>query len=134
MTAQPLILVVDDDVDFLELTRNVLEREGYRVACCAQAREALAKMAEDPPDLIVTDLMMESLDTGFSFSRQIRDDPRFAALPIILVTAAGSARGFDFRPQTTDDLAAMRVDAFLEKPIVPKKFLKKVAELLAAGR
>jgi CheY-like chemotaxis protein len=127
----PLIMVVDDDVDFLDLNRTVLEKAGYRVACFVDPGEALARMASDRPDLVITDLMMASLDRGFSFSRQIKDDPRYRDVPIIVVTAAGSQRGFDFAPRTPEDLAAMRVDAFFSKPLVPKTLVSKIELLLA---
>ena len=83
-----------------------------------------------PQDVRITDLMMASLDAGFSLSSQIRQDPRSAGIPIILVTAAGSQRGFDFRPRTAEDLAAMNVDAFFEKPVSTKALLSKVRELI----
>jgi len=127
---QPTIMLVDDDIDFLDLNRHVLERAGYRVVCSVARSEALASLAKEKPDLIITDLMMESLDTGFAFSRQIREDPTFRDIPIIIVTAVGSQLGFDFRPKTQDDLLAMRTDAFFEKPVAAKRLLAKIEELL----
>ena len=133
-TDKQLVMVVDDDVDFLNLYREMLERAGYEVVCCSELQAAFASVVERRPDLIITDLMMESLDAGFSLSRQIKEDPVLCGIPVIIVTAAGSQRGFDFRPRSEADLAAMRVDAFLEKPVSPKNLLAKVAELLAQGR
>jgi chemosensory pili system protein ChpA (sensor histidine kinase/response regulator) len=130
----PLVMIVDDDLDFLELTKQVLEKGGYRTACFSDPRDAFDSLAAERPDLILTDLMMESLDTGFSFSRQVKEDARFRDIPIVIITAASSQRGFDFRPTTSDDLAAMRVDAFFEKPVDPKPLLKKLEELLASHR
>jgi CheY-like chemotaxis protein len=132
MEPQPLIVLVDDDIDFLDLNKRVLEKGGYRAACFSDAEQAIRAMAAEAPRLIISDLMMESLDTGFAFSRRLREDARFKHIPIVIVTAAGSQRGFDFRPRTAEDLAAMRVDAFLEKPVSPKMLLAKVEELLAA--
>jgi len=126
----PLILVVDDDIDFQELTRHVLEKVGYRVLCCSDSDEALRQCERSKPALIITDLMMASLDSGFSLSRRIRDDLGATDTPIILVTAVGSQKGFDFRPRTAEDLAAMRVDAYFDKPVAPKTLLAKVKELL----
>jgi CheY-like chemotaxis protein len=126
----PLILLVDDDADFLEINRHILEARGYRVVCAEDPDAALAALQRARPRLIVTDLMMKSLDSGFSFARQVKDDPRYADLPVIIVTAASSACGFDFKPRTPDDLAAMRVDAYFDKPVPPAAFLQKVAELI----
>jgi CheY-like chemotaxis protein len=61
--------------------------------------EALERMAREKPRLVITDLMMKALDTGFSFSRQIKFDPRFRDVPIILVTAALSQRGLAIQPR-----------------------------------
>ena len=133
-TESPLVMIVDDDLDFLELTTQVLEKGGYRTACFSDPRDAFDALAGERPDLILTDLMMESLNTGFSFSRQVKDDARFRDIPIVIITAASSQRGFDFRPTTDEDLAAMRVEAFLEKPVAPKPLLRKLEELLASHR
>jgi len=100
MTANrpPLIVIVDDDYDFLEINRMILERAGYRVTTASEPGEALAKMENEKPDLIITDLMMTNLDSGFSFSSTIKSDPRFAGVPIIISTSVSSALGLDFRP------------------------------------
>ncbi len=126
----PLILLVDDDVDFLEINRLILEPKGYRVACCSSPDEAWKRMERERPDLIITDLMMNNLDAGFSFSRRIKDDARFRDVPVVIATAVSSERGFDFRPQTPAELAAMCVDAYFDKPIRPPALLAKVEELL----
>ena len=128
----PLVMVVDDDLDFLEICRHVLESGGYRVACCTDADVALKQMASEKPDLVISDLMMKSLDAGFLFVKEVRDDARFRTLPAIIISGVGSQRGYDFAPRTAEDLAAMRVDAFLTKPITPDKLLAKVRELVGS--
>jgi CheY-like chemotaxis protein len=130
---QALILIVDDDFDFIEINRHILETAGYRVAAAAEPAEALAKMTPEPPDLIITDLMMTTIDAGFSFSRAIKEDPRFADIPIIISTSVSSVLGLDFRPRTADDLARMHIDAYFDKPLPPDALLAKVRELLGAA-
>ncbi len=134
MPDRPAIVIIDDDVDFLDINRRILEAAGYRVVTFSEARPALASMAADKPALIISDLMMANLDSGFSLCKQIKDDPRLADVPIILATAASSQLGLDFRPRTPADLAAMRVDAYFDKPIPPNVLLAKVAELLGRQR
>jgi CheY-like chemotaxis protein len=129
---QPLILIVDDDYDFLEINRMILERAGYRVVTAAEPQQALAKMAKEKPDLVISDLMMTSLDSGFSFARAIKEDPRYADVPVILSTSVSSAMGLDFRPRSAEETAQMNVDAYFDKPLVPAKLLAKIEELLAA--
>lgn len=123
------ILLVDDDRDFLEMNRGVLEAHGYRVRCAADPRAALAAAESERPDLVVTDLMMDRLDAGFSLARAIKE--RHPDVPVILVTAVAVQRGFDFRPRGPLDLAAMHADAYFDKPVDPAALTAKVAELLA---
>ncbi|MBM4084693.1 MAG: response regulator [Planctomycetes bacterium] len=125
-----IIMLVDDDPDFLEMNQHILEGAGYAVQCCADPQTALQKMAGQRPSLVVTDLMMKSLDAGFSFARQIKQHARLKDVPVVIVTAVSSQRGFDFRPRTADELAAMCADAFFEKPVAPETLLNKVRELL----
>jgi CheY-like chemotaxis protein len=128
---RPLILLVDDDADFVEMNRHVLEARGYRVAVAHDPAEAVTVIAERPPDLVITDLMMSDLDSGFAFARGIKENPRTKETPVIIVTSVSSQMGFDFRPRTPDDLAAMHVDAYFDKPVPPQALLEKIQSLLA---
>ncbi len=131
MTAeQALILIVDDDYDFLEINRHILERAGFRVATAASPTQAMDRVAAETPDLVITDLMMSEVDSGFSLSRRLRDDPRTAAVPIIMSTSVTTALGLDFTPHSADDLASMKVDAYFDKPLDPVALVAKVRELL----
>lgn len=125
-----LILLVDDDHDCLEVSRMTLEAAGYRVVACYGPDEALAEMQHSRPDLIITDLMMNALDAGFSFARRVREDARYQAVPVIVLTAVGRQLGLDFRPRSREDLQAMHVDAYLDKPARPDTLLATVRELL----
>jgi CheY-like chemotaxis protein len=129
-SSQPLILLVDDDTDFLDISKRVLEGAGYRVVCAMGPQEALERTRKEMPALIISDLMMTSLDSGFSLSRQVKSDLNLTGVPVIIATAASSQRGFDFSPRTPEELSAMAADAFFNKPIDPKALLEKVRELL----
>jgi CheY-like chemotaxis protein len=123
-----LILLVDDDRDFLEQNRGVLAAAGYRVSCFSDPQEALQAAGREPPDLVISDLMMKALDSGFSLAREVKS--RFPGVPVILVTAAASQRGFDFSPRGSEDLAAMNAEAFFDKPVAPERLIAKVRDLL----
>lgn len=129
--AKAFILLVDDDRDFIEINRHVLEPAGYDVVGVEDPQQALASMAERTPDLVITDLMMSNLDSGFSLARQIKEDERFRNVPIVIVTGVSHQAGFDFRPRTDADLRAMHADAFFTKPVKPRELLDRVAALLS---
>jgi CheY-like chemotaxis protein len=129
---QPLILIVDDDFDFLEMNRFILEGAGYRVVTATNPDEAETRIDAEAPDLVITDLMMTSIDAGFTFAGRVKSDPRTAGVPIIISTSVSSALGLDFHPESPDDLAAMNVDAYFDKPIDAQALLAEVARLLAA--
>lgn len=125
-----LVWLIDDDPDCLEIGRRALEGVGYQVVCYATPGEALARKGERPV-AIVTDLMMHELDAGFSFARQVRDDPCLSTVPIIVTTAIEQRLGLDFCPRTDADLAAMKVDAFLPKPATGASLKGIIDKLLA---
>jgi CheY-like chemotaxis protein len=126
------ILLVDDDYDFLELTRMILERAGFRVVTAAEPQQALEKMAKEKPDLVISDLMMTSLDSGFSFARSIKENPDYRGIPVIITTSVSSALALDFRPRSDVDMAEMHIDAYFDKPPDPTRLLAKIAELLGS--
>jgi len=130
----PLVLVVDDDRDFLGMTRVVLETGGYRVACALDRKAALEILISDRPHLVITDLMMQSKGAGFLLARKIKETPHCHDVPVIIMTAAGSRIAYDFAPRNAGDLAAMHADAFIEKPGSPEDLLAKVADLLRNKR
>jgi len=123
------VIIVDDDHDFLEMNRRVLVQNGYRVLCCTNYEDALRCIKKHRPSLVVTDLMMDSMDSGFVLSRRIKQDPELQGIAVIIVTAASSRHGFDFKPQTPEELAGMNADAYFDKPLSCPVFLKKVSEL-----
>ena len=129
--SRPKILLVDDDADFLAMNRGVLVRHGYMVDTSSGGEAALGKVRDNPPDLVVTDVMMSSLDSGFTLARALKDHPKTAGIPVIIVTAASSQRGYDFRPRDAVELAALGADAYLDKPVSPDVLLAKVRELLS---
>lgn len=129
----PLIMVVDDDPDFRAMTREVLLSAGYRAACVADHAAALDLMRDLKPQLVITDLMMSALDSGFSLARAIKEDPQLRDTPVIVVTGVAAKLGYDFTPRHLQELAAMRADAFFRKPVLPGDLLAKIAELLGTG-
>ena len=131
---KPLIYVIDDDSDSLEIASRILEKGGLRVLGFSDPADALKEMETRIPDMIVSDLMMDSLHSGFAFSNQVKSDEKTKHVPIVMMTAAGGALGFDFGPRGSEDLKAMNVDAFFNKPLRSEPFLAKIWELLSRSR
>ncbi|MGE0548049.1 MAG: response regulator [Kofleriaceae bacterium] len=93
----PHVLVSDDDAWILRMVATVLEKRGYTVETAVDGEDAMARALANPPDLLITDVMMPKVD-GWSLVRQLRSRPEFAMLPVIFLTALSSEddriRGF----------------------------------------
>ncbi|HET9554588.1 MAG TPA: response regulator [Anaeromyxobacteraceae bacterium] len=88
MTPGQYILVVDDDDDFREALCEVLAEAGYPVAQAPSGEEALARVAEETPGIILLDLKMPGID-GWGVMERLRADPKAAAIPILILSAYG---------------------------------------------
>ena len=120
------ILVVDDDPDFVEFTRIVLEREGHTIVSAAGGGEALDKIAEDTPDLIVLDVIMDTVLDGLSVSRELSEHADYKQVPIIMITSIANTDYAELFP--TDEY--VHLDTFLTKPVAPERLVKEVNRLL----
>ena len=118
----PLVLVVDDDPDILEAVCDILEGEGYRVARARHGQEALARIDDEPPLVILLDLMMPVMD-GLAFARALHGRDDGASIPIVVISADGD-------PQKA---AALGARGFLAKPFDIDALLAEVASLAHAA-
>lgn len=128
MRIQKKILLIDDDEDFVEINRTILETK-YDVSVAYSAQEGLEKAKSAMFDLIIVDLIMEERDSGFVFTYEIRNDPRLQHIPIILITSAPKLTGFTFDFQRDKDW--LKVDDFIEKPVETQEFLRRIEKLLS---
>jgi CheY-like chemotaxis protein len=126
----PIIFLVDDDEDYQQVNRVVLESAGYHVVCFACPDDAMLEAERNPPDLLITDLMMGSLDDGLQLSRAIKTHPRLSDVPVLIVTGMGRELGLSIVPRGQQELDALYANAFLEKPTAPATLLKVVKRLL----
>ena len=120
------ILVVDDDPDFVEFTRIVLEREGHTIVSAAGGGEALDKIADDTPDLIVLDVIMDTVLDGLSVSQELGEHAAYKQVPIIMITSIANSDYAELFP--TDEY--VHLDTFLTKPVAPERLVKEVGRLL----
>lgn len=121
------ILVVDDDPDFLEATRAVLESQPYSVTTAPNGVEGLEKARSLMPDLILLDIIMPGLD-GFEVCRRVKEDPRLCHIPVIMITSF-SEKYMETSLSLSQGLT-LEADDFIDKPIVPTELLLRVEKLL----
>ncbi len=120
------ILVVDDDPDFVEATRMVLEKAGYDVISAADGDAGLKMAREVKPDLVILDVIMKTVLDGLHMSRQMADDPVQRQTPILMVTSIANSDYAALFP--TDEY--IHIDDFVSKPIAPDDLLRRVGALL----
>ena len=123
------VLVVDDDPDIVETTRTILETAGYKVETACNGTEALEKVKASAPDLIVLDVMMDKETEGFHVSYELRSSEKTKDIPVVMLTNVGKKSGLKYSTETDGDY--LPVDAYMEKPLEPKKLLATVSQLLA---
>jgi len=126
MSSVGKILIVDDDPDFVEYTRIVLDSQGYQVQTAATAEVALRMMREDRPDVVLLDVMMSYVLDVLNIARQMHDDPDLRDVPVIMISAIVSRQEAGLFP--TDEY--LSVDAFMSKPVDPADLLRQVGELI----
>jgi Lrp/AsnC family transcriptional regulator for asnA, asnC and gidA len=121
----PTVLIVDDDPDFVEITRIVLRNAGYAVLDAPDGDAGLAALRKHYPDLIILDVMMNSLLEGISTTWTIRADEDLRNTPILMVSSIADSEFAEAFP--TDEYVP--VDNFLCKPIAPQQLLETIERL-----
>ena len=123
------ILIIDDDNDFTEATKVILGSRDYEVISADNTKEGLLLLETEDPDLLILDVMMENKAAGIIISRQLRKNPKFQKLPILMLTGMREQTGFFFPGEPKSD-TFLPVNEFLEKPHLPEILLEKVEKLL----
>ena len=117
------LLVVDAEPNLLRAVAACLKAEGYEVSTARSGHEALVKLAETVPDLLISDIRMPEMD-GYQLARQLRGSPRTVLVPIVFLTA---------KDETADRIEGFRagIDAYLTKPFEPDELLAVVNAILS---
>ena len=124
MADKKRILVVDDDVDYVDSTKDLLEAHGFEVLCAYDGEEGLKKAETEKPDLMILDVMMASNTEGFEIARKIPENEVLKNMPVIMVTGIRREMklGYGFEP----DESWLPVNQILEKPVEPAKLISIV--------
>ncbi|WP_298832251.1 Hpt domain-containing protein [uncultured Piscinibacter sp.] len=125
IAAAPLVLVVDDSLTVRRVTQRLLVREGYRVVLAKDGIEALERLAEERPQVVLSDIEMPRMD-GFDLVRNIRGDVRLRDLPVIMITSRIAQKHRDYA-------AELGVDHYLGKPYSEEDLLALIGRYTTAA-
>jgi chemosensory pili system protein ChpA (sensor histidine kinase/response regulator) len=115
-------LVVDDSLTMRKVLSRLLEREDFEVVTANDGMDAIQKLQEVTPDIILTDIEMPRMD-GFEFSRHVRDNVKTSAIPLIVISSRTAEKHRNFATQ-------LGVNAFLGKPVQDEELIEQVNALL----
>jgi chemosensory pili system protein ChpA (sensor histidine kinase/response regulator) len=121
----PLVLVVDDSITVRRVTQRLLKREGFRVALANDGLQALEKLQEEKPTLVLSDIEMPRMD-GFDLVRNIRADAALADLPVIMITSR-------IAQKHRDHAKALGVNHYLGKPYSEDELLGLIRDYCAVS-
>ena len=127
MERKARILIVDDDADFAESTKIVLESKPYEVIVAVNGNEGLRKAREERPDLVLLDIIMP-VEDGFTAAEHLKKDPELAKIPVLMLTSyatKGSGTGI---PRSRG--YELEAEDYIDKPVSPTDLLAIVGKHL----
>ncbi len=125
-------MVIDDDPDFIDAVTTILKSALYEVVTASNPKEAKTRVLEEKPDLILLDIMMDSLFDGFSLCNAIKTSKEFTDVkntPVIFVSAVKELTGTRFQFNGMEQGMA-GPDDYIDKPVKPDDLLARIAKLL----
>jgi CheY-like chemotaxis protein len=127
MDKQPYIIITDDDPDIVENLVTILGTQPYRLATARDGKQCLMLIKQERPDLLILDMLMPRMD-GWGVIRELRSDPLYADLPIMVLTTVvedASRRRYELEVGMEMD-----VQDYVQKPAKPAELLQRVEKLL----
>jgi CheY-like chemotaxis protein len=118
----PTVYFIDDSATMREVIKIAFRRESFNVVACADAASALAQFAQNPPDVVITDVIMPDQD-GYSVCTQIKQHPEFGSIPVILMSGV-------VNKTVADKAIAVKADELIRKPFQPQELIGRVKSLL----
>ncbi len=122
----PTVYFIDDSATMREVIKIAFRRENFNVITCADAASAMAQFDQNPPDVVITDVIMPDTD-GYSVCSQIREHAQFSATPVILMSGV-------VNKSVADKAVAVRADELIRKPFQPQELISRVKTLLGPKR
>jgi CheY-like chemotaxis protein len=122
------IVMIDDNPDFLFTMETFLKKNGFEVHTAEDGQKGLESIRKERPDLVLLDIMMETLFSGFEVCKAVRSDDDLKYMPIIGISAMGEE--LDINYSQWPDYEYFRPDAFLDKPIDKQRLLQLIPEVI----
>ena len=122
------ILIVDDDPDFVEMNKAILESNNYAVLTAHNSKDGIKLIESQKPDLLLLDVMMGSDVEGFDAVEKIRDLPAGKELPIVMITSFADKHEAPWKDKP--DKSWVNVQNYLNKPVEPEMLLTEVKKYI----
>ena len=122
------VLIVDDEPDAVDFTKEVVEGEGYTVVVASDGGKGLAAMRREKPDLVILDVQMPDMD-GFEVFQEMKRDESLKTLPVVMLTGIREKVGIGFSADEMKDYMGERPNDYIEKPIDPAKLRDAVKKI-----
>lgn len=132
MSQRKRLLIVDDDPDFVEGIKSILETADYDVDAAYNPKDGFQALQTKRPDLLLLDIMMGRGAEGVMMARKINKDPKLREIPVLIITGIREQIAFLFPGQAVHP-HLLPVDELVEKPIEPQLLLEKVSTLLQSA-
>lgn len=132
MSEPKRLLIIDDDPDFVEGIKLILEGADYVVDVAHNPEKGFEALQSKPPDLLLLDIMMGRGAEGIMVARKIRKDPKLREIPVLIITGIREQIAFLF-PGEPVHPRFVAVDELIEKPVEPQFLLDRVSALLQAA-
>ena len=127
MISKAKILLIDDDPDFVEATKIVLENKPYEVIIAYDGNEGITKAKKEKPDLIILDIIMPVKD-GFVAAEELKKDPELKKIPVIMLTSFSEK--VSETPLSRGQGLMLDTEDYIDKPVTPRELLNRVEKLL----
>jgi len=128
MSDKKTILIVDDDIDFQQAMKTLLETRNYNIILASDGDEGYEKAKKEKPDLLLLDVMMKKDNEGFLTAQKMKADQSTGRIPVILITGIRKAKNLPFGFEPDPDW--LPVKAVLEKPVKADDLLREIAAAL----
>src|SRR5262250_3706042 len=118
----PTVYFIDDSATMREVIKIAFRRENFNVITCPDAASALAQFEQNPPDAVITDVIMPDTD-GYSVCSQIKEHPQYGGIPVVLMSGV-------VNKTVADKAVSVRADELIRKPFQPQDLIARVKSLL----